>query len=458
MNMVALIAIRGFRPMCAQPIYWNPTAPTWCWPLRSVSTPGASGPCDWRCTKDSSDWSPNSCVRSPSVIPPRFKYFKEAKRGSVPLFLPVVPLISRGMLQGVLVVQTTEARVFREDEVRMLTEAAAQLAPVVAEARTLDRFIAPVQERLWAWPCDYGGAGTTMPRPCSASWSVRWRRSLHNPISLLNEIPLAGIQRRNELVFCLGASITPTVACASICRPITPGAPPTPEFCGPVPWRLSAEFGLHESVPVSPAAWACWPAITLRAPRTWIFLWSEWVCLWPGLFPPAPRPEWMAARRLSADRCESSARWRPPSGRAVNQWPSRSAPPRHGYIRAKVWRVKVGRIDLLLLDSNVEGNAPEDRELTSRLYGGDGRVRIRFPGDASGRGRIPCLEEPWESNPGVLHLNEGHSGFAVLEAIHDRMNEEGVGFQEAHAARIARRWSLPPIPRCPRDTTASIPA
>src|SRR5690242_20947445 len=39
--------------------------------------------------------------------------------------------------------------------------------------------------------------------------------------------------------------------------------------------------------------------------------------------------------------------------------------------------VKVGRCDLLLLDSNVEGNAPEDRQLTSRLYGGDGRVRIR---------------------------------------------------------------------------------
>ena len=36
--------------------------------------------------------------------------------------------------------------------------------------------------------------------------------------------------------------------------------------------------------------------------------------------------------------------------------------------------MKVGRCDLLLLDSNVEGNAPEDRELTSRLYGGDGRV------------------------------------------------------------------------------------
>ena len=50
---------------------------------------------------------------------------------------------------------------------------------------------------------------------------------------------------------------------------------------------------------------------------------------------------------------------------------------RSGRIRAKVWRVKVGRRDLLLLDSDVEGNAPEDRQLTSRLYGGDLRIRIR---------------------------------------------------------------------------------
>ena len=56
---------------------------------------------------------------------------------------------------------------------------------------------------------------------------------------------------------------------------------------------------------------------------------------------------------------------------------------RGGSIRAKVWRVKVERCDLLL-DSNVEGNAPEDRELTSQLYGGDRRVRIR---GAAGSGR-----------------------------------------------------------------------
>src|SRR5216684_6257279 len=80
---------------------------------------------------------------------PRFKYFKESGEEIYHSFLGV-PLIDRGILQGVLVVQTKEPRVFREGEIRKLSEAANQVAPVVSEARTMDRFIAPVQERLWS--------------------------------------------------------------------------------------------------------------------------------------------------------------------------------------------------------------------------------------------------------------------------------------------------------------------
>jgi starch phosphorylase len=84
---------------------------------------------------------------------------------------------------------------------------------------------------------------------------------------------------------------------------------------------------------------------------------------------------------------------------------------------------------LLLLDSNVEGNAPEDRELTSRLYGGDGRIRIRQE-LLLGVGGFRALKA-MGITPGVLHLNEGHSGFAVLEAIHNCMQEEGLTFDAA---------------------------
>ena len=94
-------------------------------------------------------------------------------------------------------------------------------------------------------------------------------------------------------------------------------------------------------------------------------------------------------------------------------------------IRAKVWRMEVGRCDLFLLDSNVEGNAPEDRELTSRLYGGDGRIRIRQE-LLLGVGGFRALMA-MGITPGVLHLNEGHSAFAVLEV--DSQPHAGRGFE-----------------------------
>jgi glycogen phosphorylase len=83
----------------------------------------------------------------------------------------------------------------------------------------------------------------------------------------------------------------------------------------------------------------------------------------------------------------------------------------------------------------VAGNAPEDLELTSRLYGGDGRTRIRQE-LLLGVGGFRAIKAMGIS-PGVLHLNEGHSGFAVFEAIRIRMQEEGMGFDTA-ASQIAR--------------------
>jgi glycogen phosphorylase len=126
---------------------------------------------------------------------------------------------------------------------------------------------------------------------------------------------------------------------------------------------------------------------------------------------------------------------------------------RNGSIHAKVWRVAVGRCDLFLLDSDVEGNAPDDRKLTSRLYGGDARTRIRQE-LLLGVGGFRALKA-MGITPGVLHLNEGHSGFAVLEAIHSRMQEEGIAFDSAVLA-CRGKWSSPLILRCLPATTASM--
>src|SRR5216117_3647151 len=63
---------------------------------------------------------------------PRFKYFREAGEDDYQSFLGV-PLTDRGVLQGVLIIQTRETRVYKDVEVRMLVEAAAQVAPVISE-------------------------------------------------------------------------------------------------------------------------------------------------------------------------------------------------------------------------------------------------------------------------------------------------------------------------------------
>ncbi len=102
---------------------------------------------------------------------------------------------------------------------------------------------------------------------------------------------------------------------------------------------------------------------------------------------------------------------------------------RTGTIAARVWTLAVGRSTLLLLDSNVAGNQPEDRELTARLYGGDSRVRIRQE-LLLGVGGVRALAALGIS-PGVVHLNEGHSAFAVLELVRRRMELEGIDAKEA---------------------------
>ena len=102
---------------------------------------------------------------------------------------------------------------------------------------------------------------------------------------------------------------------------------------------------------------------------------------------------------------------------------------RTGKLLAKVWLMRVGRVNLYLLDCDVQGNSPEDRELTARLYGGDNRTRIRQE-LVAGVGGVRALRAVGIT-PGVFHLNEGHSAFATLEATRTRMKDDGMPFDAA---------------------------
>jgi starch phosphorylase len=93
-----------------------------------------------------------------------------------------------------------------------------------------------------------------------------------------------------------------------------------------------------------------------------------------------------------------------------------------------VFRVRMGRVKLYLLDTDLEENAPWDRELSARLYGGDRETRIQQE-IILGVGGVRVLKA-LGSDPGVFHLNEGHAGFVVLQRIRDLI-EAGSTFDAA---------------------------
>lgn len=95
----------------------------------------------------------------------------------------------------------------------------------------------------------------------------------------------------------------------------------------------------------------------------------------------------------------------------------------------KVWQINVGRVKLYLLDSDIEKNNEEDRDVTLRLYGGDQEMRIRQE-IVLGMAGVNLLKT-LGLNPTVYHMNEGHSAFLNLEIIKNIIKEKQVSFDVA---------------------------
>ena len=100
-------------------------------------------------------------------------------------------------------------------------------------------------------------------------------------------------------------------------------------------------------------------------------------------------------------------------------------------LRMQAWRIQVGRVALYLLDADLEGNAPEARRITRRLYSGDREHRLQQE-IALGKGGIRLLSA-LGLEPAVLHLNEGHAAFAALERVARLVRRENLTFEEARA-------------------------
>ncbi len=103
-------------------------------------------------------------------------------------------------------------------------------------------------------------------------------------------------------------------------------------------------------------------------------------------------------------------------------------------VKARIWQIQVGRTPLYLLDTDVEGNDPNDRQLTARLYSSDPDTRISQE-ILLGMGGVRALRALGYS-PSVWHMNEGHSAFLVIERLREYLR---AGMTLEQAKEVVRK-------------------
>ncbi len=258
---------------------------------------------------------------------------------------------------------------------------------------------------------------------------IRWRQLDHNPIALLHEFtPERLAARAAEMVLFsrinyahrrLKEYMANTKLWAKTHAGVL-GAHPVAYF--------SAEFGIHESMPIYSGGLGVLSgdhiksASGLGVPMVAIGLFYD-----QGYFRQYLDEKGYQKEEYLDTKVENIPM--EPALGADGKQITIQVDTRGGSLFAQVWLLMVGRVHLYLLDCDVEGNTPEDRKLTSRLYGGDERVRIRQE-LMLGIGGVKALRA-LGITPGVYHLNEGHSAFGPLEVVRERMADNGKSFDDA---------------------------
>lgn len=291
-----------------------------------------------------------------------------------------------------------------------------------------ERLLALAQNLWWTWHPEVLGLFTDLDPHL-------WRQVDHNPIAFLSQISPEQIEERaSELVLHSRINYAFRRLNEYAQKDKTWGS----MHCSNLNKRpvayFSAEFGLHESLPIYSGGLGILAGDHLKsASDLGIPLIGIGLLYQQGYF----------SQRLNKDGWQEEGY----IDLDINKLPLQIVSDtnghplivridtRSGFLLARVWQVQVGRIRLMFLDSNVEGNSSGDRELTSRLYGGDNKFRIRQE-LLLGIGGARILQA-LNIFPGVLHLNEGHSAFAILEEIRRIMDYDQIPFHRAH-----RRVSL----------------
>ncbi len=258
-----------------------------------------------------------------------------------------------------------------------------------------------------------------------------WRDTAHNPVRMLRLISrerLAGAAEDRSFL-ALYDSVVHDLDRARSARETWWAQTHGPAARGLKVAYFSAEFALHQSLPLYAgglgvlAGDTCKEASDLGVPLVGIgFMYPQ------GYF----------HQHLSADGWQQEAYERldwldapiEPAVRGDGTPCVVAVPLGDRTVLAAVWVVRAGRVRLFLLDTDLPENAPWDRELSARLYGGNQETRIQQE-IVLGLGGVRALHA-LGIEPAVWHLNEGHAAFVVLQRVREAI-EKGIPFDQAVA-------------------------
>jgi starch phosphorylase len=255
-----------------------------------------------------------------------------------------------------------------------------------------------------------------------------WKLTLHNPVKLLRELnPERALFASTDPAFLRRYESVLLIFDAYMNATDTWFAQSHPEMADTLVAYFSAEFGLHQSLPIYSGGLGilagdhCKEVSDLGVPLVGVgFLYPQ------GYFHQRISPDgWQQA--WSAPFVAAEAPIRPallPNGeRLIIQVNLEERT-----IHVAVWQVLVGRVTLYLMDTDVEPNAPWDRELSAHLYGGNQEMRI-LQEIILGIGGVRLLRA-LGLNPTVWHANEGHAAFLTLERLREH-RQAGLSFADA---------------------------
>ncbi len=256
-----------------------------------------------------------------------------------------------------------------------------------------------------------------------------WEKTDHNPTLLLGRISQSRMEELSEdPVFLSALDKVSSMMKEYLARPTWFSKHHSDALGqGEVIAYFSAEFGLHESLPIYSGGLGVLAGDTLKStsdlglPIVGISMLYRL-----GYFNQYLNSDGWQQESYSVNDYSNMPveRVRDQSGNAITI----VVPMGDNRVHAAIWEIKVGRVRLLLLDTNLPENNPSNREITSQLYGGDKEMRIRQE-ILLGAGGIMALRA-MGLTPVVRHINEGHSGFLIVEMIAHYI-ETGLSFAEA---------------------------